>query len=70
MMHPLRKLRLEKFLTQEELAKKTEVSRTSIHNIERDIHKPTGLTCAKLANFFGMDIEEFQQLLNTYKEAE
>ena len=45
-------------MTQEELASKSGVSRRTIINVERGLHKPSGLVRYKLANVFNVEPEE------------
>lgn len=61
----LKKLRLEKDLTQEELANKIFVSRTLITKYENGIVMPTKDNLEKLALFFNVDTKE---LLSTHEE--
>ena len=61
----LKKLRLERNLTQEELANKIFVSRTLITKYENGVVMPTKDNLEKLALFFNVDTKE---LLSTHEE--
>jgi transcriptional regulator with XRE-family HTH domain len=53
--HNLRRLRVEKGLSQEELALQAEVDRTYISSLERGIYSPTVTVIGKLAKVIGVE---------------
>ncbi len=55
----LKAIRTRRFLTQEELAEKAEVSHSTIVNIERDHAEPQFRTIRKLAKALDVDPTEF-----------
>jgi transcriptional regulator with XRE-family HTH domain len=78
---PLRKLRKQRHLSQEELAYYSNLDRKYIGNLERNTQNPTLETIIKLATALGMKPSEFikqieetevnaQYLLETSKEVE
>jgi putative transcriptional regulator len=54
----IKEWRARKDVTQEVLAKEVEMSRQSIHSIERGKFIPSTLTAFKLARFFNTTVEE------------
>jgi putative transcriptional regulator len=54
----LKVLRAEKNITQEELGKSCGLSRQSINAIEKGKYIPTVLSALKIANYFGVGVEE------------
>jgi transcriptional regulator with XRE-family HTH domain len=61
----IQKLRLDKELTQEELAIKADVSYTSLVKIERDqVKNPTIKTLKKLADALEVSVDEILNLIN------
>lgn len=54
----LRLLRAEKDITQEDLAKKTGVTRVTINCIENGVYLPSLELAVKIARFFGRNVEE------------
>ena len=58
MKNLLMKYRLKALMTQEELAKKSGVSRRTIINVERGLHSPSGLVRYKLARIFDVEPED------------
>lgn len=62
----IQKLRLDKELTQEELAIKADVSYTSLVKIERDqVKNPTIKTLKKLADALEVSVDEILSLLKS-----
>ncbi len=57
----LRKLRIDAGLTQEELAAKSGMARSSIAKFERDEREPLLTTANRLANALGVDCTAFQE---------
>ena len=55
----LKEIRTRRFLTQEELAEKAEVSHSTIVNIERNHAEPQFRTIRKLAKALNIDPTEF-----------
>ena len=58
----IRKLRVAKGLTQEELGFESELTRAYISSIELDQKLPSIATIAKLANAFGISMAELMEL--------
>ena len=58
MKNRLEELRKERGIKQEELAEAMEVSRQTIGSLENGRYNPSILLAFKLANYFGMSIEE------------
>lgn len=58
MKNKLKVLRAEHDLTQDQLAKKVEVSRQTINAIEKEKFDPSLILAIKLARLFETDIEE------------
>jgi putative transcriptional regulator len=54
----VQKMRMERGVTQEELATKIEVSRQTIIAIERGHYTPSVLLAIKIARFFKVSVEE------------
>lgn len=54
----LEKIRKQRGINQEELAKALEVSRQTIGSLENGRYNPSILLAFKIARFFGMTIEE------------
>ena len=54
----LEEIRREKGMTQEELATILEVSRQTIGSLENGRYNPSIILAFRIANFFGMSIEE------------
>lgn len=54
----LEEIRREKGMTQEELASILEVSRQTIGSLENGRYNPSIILAFRIANFFGMSIEE------------
>lgn len=52
------KLRIQKNVTQEELAEKLSVSRQTIIAIEKGNYTPSVLLAIKIANFFKLTVEQ------------
>ena len=59
-MIKLRELRLDKFLTQAELAKKAGISRDTVNQVENSRQKPSLLTIRKLAKVLGVEPGEIE----------
>ncbi len=62
MVIKLKSVRLEKGLTQEELASKVGVSRQTINYIERGKYKPTILLALKISRVLEVKVEDIFQL--------
>jgi len=62
MVIKLKSVRLEKGLTQEELASKVGVSRQTINYIERGKYKPTILLALKISRVLELKVEDIFQL--------
>jgi len=62
MVIKLKSIRLEKGLTQEELASKVGVSRQTINYIERGKYKPTILLALKISHVLNVKVEDIFQL--------
>ena len=58
MKNNLEKIRKEKGISQEELAKALEVSRQTIGSLENDRYNPSIILAFKIARYFNMSIEE------------
>ena len=58
MKNRLEELRKNRGIKQEELASVLEVSRQTIGSLENGRYNPSILLALKIANFFGMSIEE------------
>ncbi|MFJ7971444.1 MAG: helix-turn-helix transcriptional regulator [Bacillus sp. (in: firmicutes)] len=58
MKNRLEKIRKQRGINQEELAKALEVSRQTIGSLENGRYNPSILLAFKIARFFGMTIEE------------
>lgn len=58
MKNRLEKIRKQRGINQEELAKALEVSRQTIGSLENGRYNPSILLAFKIAHFFGMTIEE------------
>lgn len=58
MKNNLEKIRKEKGITQEELAKALEVSRQTVGSLENGRYNPSILLAFKIAKFFKLSIEE------------
>lgn len=58
MRNRIRELREESGLTQEELAKRLQVTRQTVHAIENDKYNPTLGLAFKLSRLFNRSIEE------------
>ncbi|MFD1738632.1 helix-turn-helix transcriptional regulator [Bacillus salitolerans] len=58
MNNRLEKIRKQRGIKQEELAKALEVSRQTIGSLENGRYNPSILLAFKIARFFGMTIEE------------
>lgn len=58
MKNRLEKIRKEKGITQEELAKALEVSRQTIGSLENGRYNPSIMLAFKIARFFRVPIEE------------
>ncbi len=56
MNNAIRGMRLEKRMSQKDLAKEAGVSRKTISGIETGLVLPRGLVAAKLAHFFKVDL--------------
>ena len=61
-IHPLAKARIEKTWTQDELARRSKVSVSTIERIERYIVCPNGSTRRKLLKPLGIGIERHQEM--------
>lgn len=55
----IKRLRLEKSLTQEELADRTELSKSFISQVERDLTSPSIATLMDILQALGTDLKEF-----------
>ena len=55
----IKRLRQEKMLTQEELADRTELSKSSISQVERDLTSPSIATLEDILQALGTDLREF-----------
>ena len=62
MKNTLRIARAIKNITQEDLAKEIAVSRQTIHSIENSKFVPSVLLALKLADFFGVKVDELFEL--------
>ena len=62
MKNTLRIARAIKNITQEDLAKEIAVSRQTIHSIENSKFVPSVSLALKLADFFGMKVDELFEL--------
>ena len=62
MQNKIRKLRKELGLRQEDLARKTGVTRQTINAIENDNYNPTLVLAMKLARLLDTSVEELFQL--------
>ncbi|NLI69666.1 MAG: helix-turn-helix transcriptional regulator [Firmicutes bacterium] len=62
MQNKIRKLRKELGLRQEDLARKTGVTRQTINAIENDKYNPTLVLAMKLARLLDTSVEELFQL--------
>ena len=60
----LRKLRKANGLSQEELAFKTDLHRTYISQLERDLKSPSLRTVTTIASSFGLTLLEFVQRMS------
>lgn len=58
MKNKLEKIRIEKGITQEELASVLEVSRQTISSLENGRYNPSIILAFKLSRFFKLPIEE------------
>ena len=58
MKNNLEKIRKEKGISQEELARALEVSRQTIGSLENGRYNPTIILAFKIAKYFNMSIEE------------
>ena len=58
MKNNLEKIRKEKGISQEELAKALEVSRQTIGSLENGRYNPSIILAFKIARYFNMSIEE------------
>ena len=58
MKNNLEKIRKEKGISQEELAKALEVSRQTIGSLENGRYNPSIILAFKIAKYFNMSIEE------------
>ncbi len=56
-LNDVNRLRIEKCLTQEELAEELQVSRQTIIAIEKGNYTPSILLAIKIANFFKLPVE-------------
>lgn len=54
----LRKLRKDKHLTQEQLARAVKIDRTTISSYERGLSEPTMTVLQNIANVFDVKVEE------------
>ncbi len=54
----LRRLRKARKLSQEELVFRVDMDRTSVSNLERQIHAPNLVNAVKIAAALGVDVEE------------
>jgi transcriptional regulator with XRE-family HTH domain len=55
----IKRLRQEKMLTQEELADRTELSKSFISQVERDLTSPSIATLVDILQALGTDLREF-----------
>lgn len=58
MKNTVRKLRIERSLSQVGLAKELGISRPNLSNIERSVQVPKASLMFKIANFFGKPAEQ------------
>lgn len=58
MYNIIKKFRKESGLTQEELAEKVGISRTSLCNIENEINDPSATTMLSISNALGKPVEQ------------
>jgi transcriptional regulator with XRE-family HTH domain len=61
-MSPLKKLRLRKKLTLQQISSATGIDRTYLGRIERGIKKPSATTAEKIVSFFDGKIKEMEIL--------
>jgi transcriptional regulator with XRE-family HTH domain len=61
--HPLKILREEKDLSQQELATRADLSVMAISKLERGLHAPTSKTRRRLAAALGVSLDEFDRRL-------
>lgn len=57
----LRELRVNRFLSMSRLARMADLSVSTINDIEAARHKPSMITCAKLAAALGVPAEEIDE---------
>ena len=62
MKNRVKELRIEKNITQQELATAVNISRQAISYIEKNQKKPTILVALKIAEYFGISVEEIFEL--------
>jgi putative transcriptional regulator len=58
MRNRVKHLRIERDITQQELATATNITRQAISYIEKGQKKPTILVALKIAGYFGLPVEE------------
>ncbi len=61
MSKAIRRLRLGVPLSQEELARNTGISKSTVIRLENGKARPRGLVAAKLARFFNIDLEALER---------
>jgi putative transcriptional regulator len=58
MQNIVKQLRVQRGLTQEQLAKDLEVTRPTVSNIERCVYTPKGHLLIKISQYFGKPAEQ------------
>ncbi len=65
MKNRVKELRIEKNITQQELATATNITRQAISYIEKGQKKPTILVALKISEYFGLPVEQIFELEET-----